>query len=318
MSTPIIRAAGAVLWRAAGEDGEQVEVCLVHRPKYDDWSLPKGKLDPGEHLLATAVREVVEETGHKVSLGIPLSTIRYPVGAAGGGKATKQVHYWLARADDRAPPWPGTEEIDQLAFLPAAEAIERLSQHHDVELVQQALARLGSPPQATSPLVVLRHAKALPRRQWKKQRDADRPLEARGLAEADRLAVLLGAFGADRIVSSDARRCQDTVHPFGASARTPVQADHRLSEEGFEQDPGAAADAVLALLAEDSPTVVCSHRPVLPTLLKATRVAAGAKSLRKQLGKTAANTLPPGGFVVLHRRFVDGQAHVVAVERHEL
>ena len=119
-----VLAAGAVLWRPARRSGsDEIEVGLVHRPKYDDWSLPKGKLDPGEHLVACAVREVLEETGHAVRLGAPLGVQRYPVQGL-----PKEVRYWAARANDSAPPWRGTAEIDRLEFVPASRAGARLTQ----------------------------------------------------------------------------------------------------------------------------------------------------------------------------------------------
>ena len=87
-------AAGAVVWRPDPAHPGEVEVCVVHRPRYDDWSLPKGKLDRGEHLLAGAVREVEEETGQRVVLDRPLPTQHYEVNGV-----PKRVHYWAARAE---------------------------------------------------------------------------------------------------------------------------------------------------------------------------------------------------------------------------
>ena len=98
----------------------EVEVLLVHRPRYDDWSLPKGKLDPGEHPLVCAVREVEEETGHRVVLGRPLPRQRYTVSGR-----PKVVQYWVARADDRAAEWGGTAEIDQHRWVPTWQAPRR-------------------------------------------------------------------------------------------------------------------------------------------------------------------------------------------------
>jgi 8-oxo-dGTP diphosphatase len=311
----LVRAAGVVLWRpsrgATGKDA--IEVGLVHRPKYGDWSLPKGKLDPGEHLLACAVREVVEETGHAVTLGRPLPTVRYPI--SGG---TKEVHYWVARADDDAPPWLGTAEIDRVEFVGATRARSRLTHAHDAALVEQAAASLGSPPLGTSPLVLLRHGKAVGRSGWRGP-DPERPLEAKGTAQADRLAVLLGCFGVERVVSSDAVRCVDTVRPYATTRRVHVELEPRVSEEGFEAAEAGAADVMKTLLADAAPTVVCSHRPVLPALVDA--VAAGAeKPIRKQLAAIVDDTLAAGGFVVVHRRRTadGGVGPVVAVERHEL
>jgi 8-oxo-(d)GTP phosphatase len=308
-----VRAAGCVLWRparAAGSDG--IEVGLVHRPKYDDWSLPKGKVDPGEHIVACAIREVLEETGHAVGLGSPLGIQRYPV-----VEGPKEVLYWAARGDDAAAPWPGTAEIDRLEFVSAARADSRLTHPRDAELVQAAVSALGVPPLPTTPLIVLRHAKALPRKRWRLA-DADRPLDPKGIAQSDRLSVLLACFGIERIVSSDSLRCVDTVRPFATASRRHVELEPRVSEEAHEDCPDVAVQAIRELMADPRPTVVCSHRPVLPTLF----AALGALPLSPfQTPPVLDEPLATGSFVVVHRRSDspagDGALPITAVERHE-
>src|SRR3954454_24592860 len=121
---PIV-AAGAVVLRKGPQ------VLLVHRPKYDDWSFPKGKLDPGEHVTAAGVREVAEETGLHVRLGPPLAGQRYPI--AGG--RMKTVSYWVGRVvgSDDVSGYRPNAEIDRVAWFPYAEALERLTHEHDVE-----------------------------------------------------------------------------------------------------------------------------------------------------------------------------------------
>src|SRR5215472_19203727 len=112
----LIRAAGAVAWRP-GPDSEEPRVLLVHRKKYDDWSLPKGKTEPGELLPVTAVREVLEEGGARLALGRRLSSVRYQVSGR-----PKRVHYWAARVlsvDPRAVP---NSEVDEVAWVPASSA----------------------------------------------------------------------------------------------------------------------------------------------------------------------------------------------------
>lgn len=305
---PVVRAAGAVLWRparAASTPG--IEVGLVHRPKYDDWSLPKGKLDPGEHITGCAVREVLEETGHAISLGVPLGTQRYPVAGA-----LKQVDYWTARADDTAPPWRGTAEIDRLEFVSTQRAASRLSHPRDLDLVESAAALLGEPPTDTTPLIVLRHAKALSRKKWEAP-DPDRPLDPKGTAQADRLAVLLACYGVERVVSSDSLRCVDTVHPYATATRSHVELEPRVTEEAHEKTPDGATDAVTELLTDPRPVVLCSHRPVLPTLFDAldklpTDPFTGSRPVR---------TLSAGAFVVVHRRFSPAGVEIVGAEHHE-
>lgn len=129
-----VRAAGCVLWRRSPVDGE-LEICLVHRPKYDDWSHPKGKLKRDEDALTGALREVAEETGHSARPGAELPTMRY---LANG--RPKQVRYWAAEAG------PGTfvpnTEVDRLLWLSPTAARVRLTQPRDRTLVDALLASL--------------------------------------------------------------------------------------------------------------------------------------------------------------------------------
>src|SRR6266700_2389816 len=174
----LIKAAGGVAWRP-GPDGEP-EILLVHRQKYDDWSLPKGKIEPGEPLAVTAVREVLEEGGARLALGRRLISVRYNVGGR-----PKRVHYWAARTmsvDERAVP---NSEVDEIAWVPAARAAQKVSYPHD----HGVLADFAARPAGTVPLILLRHAKALPKTGWKRA-DADRPLDDAGRADAKTLADL--------------------------------------------------------------------------------------------------------------------------------
>ncbi|MEU4213608.1 NUDIX hydrolase [Streptomyces sp. NPDC026206] len=130
---PAVRAAGCVLWRRR----ERIELALVHRPKYGDWSWPKGKLKRGEDARAGAVREVLEETGMHCVLGPPLPSARYV--AAG---RLKEVRYWAAEALGGSFE-PG-REVDRLLWLPPAEARERLTHDRDRPLVDALLLTWGS------------------------------------------------------------------------------------------------------------------------------------------------------------------------------
>jgi 8-oxo-dGTP diphosphatase len=312
-----VLAAGAVLWRPGDDPDSPVEVGMVHRPKYDDWSLPKGKLDHGEHLLACAVREVLEETGHAITLGAPVGVQRYPVLGV-----PKEVRYWAARADDAAPMWPGTLEIDALQFVAHDRLSEQLTHARDVELVDAAVVALGSPPRATSPLIVLRHAKARPRKQWRGL-DGDRPLDARGIAQADRLAVLLACFGVQRVVTSDSLRCIETVRPYATAARLHLELEPRVTEEAHDEDgPEAAQLALRELFNDPRPTVLCSHRPVLPSIITALGPLPDSPFPMAPLDD---DPLTPGSFVVVHRRWPaslgtadTAEPDLVGSERHDL
>jgi 8-oxo-dGTP diphosphatase len=130
----VVRAAGCVLWRRSPADGT-LELCLVHRPKYDDWSWPKGKLRRGEDPLAGALREVTEETGYAAVPGPELSAVTYMVGGR-----PKQVRYWAAEA--AAGHFVPNREVDRLRWLTPAGARGRLTQFRDRELVDELLRTL--------------------------------------------------------------------------------------------------------------------------------------------------------------------------------
>ncbi|MGI5470227.1 NUDIX hydrolase [Streptomyces sp. CA-132043] len=135
MNEAVILAAGCVLWRRSGErDG--LEIAVVYRPKWGDWSLPKGKAEPGEEARATAVREVFEETGMTCTLGPELPSTRYR-DAKG---RPKQVRYWSAEATGGA--FAPNREVTQLLWLSPPDARNRLTRPMDAELVDALLASL--------------------------------------------------------------------------------------------------------------------------------------------------------------------------------
>jgi 8-oxo-dGTP pyrophosphatase MutT (NUDIX family) len=164
-----VKAAGGVVCRPAG-DG--VELAVVHRPRYDDWSFPKGKLDRGELAPVAAVREVLEETGVRVRLGAPLDFQRYPTGGR-----VKKVFYWHGRVvgDHEVSGYRVNSEIDDLAWVPLEEAATRLSYTIDQQTLVEALATEWR----TRTLVVVRHSPARSRKAWRKD-DRLRPLLATG------------------------------------------------------------------------------------------------------------------------------------------
>ena len=167
---PDVVAAGAVITRK-GPAGR--EFLLVHRPKYDDWSFPKGKQDPGEHVTTTAIREVLEETGIEIRLGRPLRPQLY---AVSGGRA-KTVHYWVGHVvgDDDVSSYEINDEVDDLAWLSESAAKERMTYLDDIDL----LAQFDEFRKTTSALLVVRHAKAEKRDRWDGP-DPKRPLNELG------------------------------------------------------------------------------------------------------------------------------------------
>lgn len=232
----VVRAAGAVVWRPGARGPE---VALVHRPRYDDWSYPKGKCERGEHVLLGAVREVEEETSLRIVLGRPLRPLVY----RSGGRP-KRVGYWVARAASSAGFVPGSE-VDEVAWLPASAARERLSYQRDVRLLDEFLAG----PARTVPFIVLRHATA-GRKAASRVADLARPLDAQGTQDAKLLAALLGCFAPTRVVSSAAERCVATVRPFAAAAGVPVELEPAFGPPGggpAATVPGAATIAEKAV-----------------------------------------------------------------------
>ena len=268
------------------------EVVIVHRKRYDDWTLPKGKTEAGESIPASAVREVREETGVTIRLGIPLDRICYEAGKSG----PKQVDYWggtVLEARRRAP----DAEVDVVSWLPVRAALSRLTFAHDHFLVQQYIEQ---PP--TTPLLIVRHAKAMDRKDWSKK-DAARPINARGRRQAGLLVPMLGAYGVTSLVSSSSSRCVATLVPYSKQHDLTVQRHDKLSEEDGADDPRGVSKLVRKirddLLSARQPTALCVHRPVLPHVLDALDIA--------------PQTLVTGEFLVAH---LTGDGTVHSVERH--
>ncbi len=283
-----ITAAGAVVWRY---DSTEPEVVVIHRPRWSDWSLPKGKLDPGESAPAAAVREVLEETGLRVRLGVRLPDQHYHVGD--GQPRPKVVSYWAARAGSDADlrRFQPNDEVDKVRWLPLSVAQQRLSYGHDVGLVET----FAQAPYDSSPLLVIRHAQARDRKTWRGE-DSERTLNAAGSRQAMALSPLLAAYGVRRVVSSDAARCVDTVLPFANATRAKVALDPALSEQ--RADAERIRERLGVALGSRRRIALCSHRPVLPEIFAALGVELVVMS--------AADV------VVLHR----AQGAVLAMEHH--
>lgn len=301
----VIHAAGVVLLRDAGG---AAEVLLVHRPRLADWSLPKGKVDAGEHVIEAAVREVDEETGFVPVLGCPLPSASYSVESQ-----PKVVRYWAARVGQEEGFAPD-DEVDEVAWVPVDEAADRLTYPRDADLVASAVAL---PP--TSPLVILRHAQAIKRADFDGADDDDRPLSGVGRSQTKRIARLLDAFGVTTVHASSARRCEQTVRRFARGHDLEVVSESDLTEQRHADKPGAARRRMRALASVPEPLVVCGHRPVLPTMLEAVAEELGMDVDAPDIRRAWDPRLAPGGFIVVHRAFApDGVAHAVAVERHAL
>ena len=282
--TEEIAAAGAVVWRR-GVDATP-EIALVHRPRYDDWSLPKGKLDAGECHRSAAVREIAEETGFHVALGRHLGRTEYPVTRPHPGP--KVVEYYAARALNGSFV-PG-DEVDELRWVPAPAASSMLSYSHDEPIVRSFLAM----PADLTTLLLVRHAKAGSRSAWDGP-DAQRPLSANGRRQLPHVSTLSALYGASRVHAAPLVRCVDTVRQVADSLGVTVLPEPLLSEEGY--DPDAAVARLLTIAGMGGVPVACSQGGVIPDLVS--RVAgAGGVDVGEVVSKKAsvwALFFSPGG-----------------------
>lgn len=251
-----IWAAGGVLWRPRDNDG--VEIGVIHRPRYDDWTLPKGKLEPDETLVMTAAREIGEETGYRVRLGRHLRDVAYDISSG-----HKRVRYWSAQAADGA--FVENHEVDTMEWL-GVEAADRLLSYSQDRRVLREFTRL---PADLDTLLLVRHAKAGSRSRYRGD-DRLRPLDAEGRAQADALAAMLPAFGANEVHSADRTRCEQTVAPTAEALGVPIMTEPTLSEEAYRDDPVAAQRRIVDLAADSGAVVraVCSQGKVIPPLLE--------------------------------------------------
>lgn len=305
-----VPAAGTIPWRVV--DGE-LQVLLVHRPRYDDWSWAKGKLDPGEEAAVAAVRETHEESAHTVRLGRPLPEARYQIFDRDHTYATKEVSYWAATVTDAT----GTlvNEIDEIAWLGPTEAHNRLDYARDQDQLLALVAMHRAGELDTWPLIIVRHATALPRSKWA-QKDWLRPLDARGRARAQALVPLLAAYGPLRVVSSSSTRCRDTLAPYARATATSVKLREALTEEKFEKAPKKAIALVDKEIRRGKPAAICTHRPLLPALLERLRDHGATPDVRALYDEAAANGMEKGELIVAHVSGTGQAARIVAAERY--
>jgi 8-oxo-dGTP pyrophosphatase MutT (NUDIX family)/phosphohistidine phosphatase SixA len=247
-------AAGTLCWRL--EKGA-LEVLIIHRPRYGDWSWPKGKLDPGETTPECAVRETFEEVGLSVTLGIPLAAISYPVTAG-----LKLVHYWAA-GTGRLVPAPDGKEVDHTEWVSPERARELLTNPSDIEPLEALEAAHRARNLQTWPLIVVRHAKAKPRSSWSRA-EGERPLAATGRRQAVAVSRLLQAWNPERVVSSPWVRCVQTISPYVTQRSAKLKLVDALTEHDAARRPGRARNAVERVVDKRRPVALCTHRPVLP------------------------------------------------------
>jgi 8-oxo-dGTP diphosphatase len=253
----VIEAAGAVLWRPSKKHG--VKVAVIHRPRYDDWSLPKGKAERGECPTVTASREVDEETGFAARIGRHIDTISYEASSS-----RKVVHYFSGQAVAGA--FTPNREVDELEWLSVAKARARLSYPRDRAVLDSFITL----PTALATVILVRHARAGQRDSFVGA-DSKRPLDRRGRKQAAELVRRLTVFGPAAVVAAPLERCRQTVAPLADSLRVAVTDEPSFSEAEYQHDPAAARRRTVELAlagADNGPTVVCSQGGVIPGVIK--------------------------------------------------
>lgn len=310
-----VHAAGAVVWRVRDS---RLEVLLVHRPIHGDWSWPKGKPKRNETLPACAIREVEEETGVRVVLGVPLPQVTYRLSTG----EQKVNWYWAAQeVSDTAVlaarpvvrPAPD-HEIDESVWVEAVTAMTMLTRRSDRAPLSALLDVYADDRLNTWAFVITRHARAKKRGSWAGG-ELDRPLTPKGRKQAKRLIPLFAAYGVTEIISSPWGRCKWTVEPFAHAAGLSICERTGLTEEGAVARPQKAQRLSSKALTSGTATVVCTHRPALPAVL-----AGAATHTPKRIKKDFPAVDPhlePGESLILHVAPREGKKPlVVALERH--
>jgi len=274
-------AAGAVLWRRSNKG--DIEVAIVHRPAYDDWSLPKGKVEGSEALIACAYREVIEETGYQARFGPYLGDTFYEVNGV-----PKVVRYWAAQVVVGVEDGFDRTEVDQVAWLSTKKALERLTIKDDRKILKRFL-KLG---RDTKPFILLRHAKGVNRGDWLGD-DGDRPLTEKGLRQVKSLIDALHVFDIKEIHTSDAIRCLDTASPIATAYGIRPVVNSDLSEYTYSRDKESAARYIKNLFERDESILVCGHNPILSKIAK--------KMAKKMHMQKEDFSLGKGDAFIIHR-----------------
>jgi 8-oxo-dGTP diphosphatase len=280
-----IFAAGTVIFKGKGLNQK---IAVIHRPHREDWSFPKGKIDAPESAPSAAVRETLEETGLHVVLHQSLTPQEYIF-----DNLPKTVFYWRARLV-KPPVFVPNDEADQLVWVSLKAALKLLTYEVDRQLAKEAFKAKD-----TKPLILLRHATAEKRIEWSDRYskaippDSFRPLTPAGIMQSHLIGDLLGAFGINKVVSSDSIRCVATVSPYAASQELALEAHQTLSELGWEFNNKSGLKLIRKLAMLNQPVVICGHRPALPAL-------AQAIGNEFDFGDIDAS-LPPAGVLIIHR-----------------
>ena len=252
---------------------DDFELCLVYRPKYDDWSWPKGKNEDNESHRHTAVREVGEETGYAVALGPHIAQIEYPLENEGkksisksGAKnnsqnnnkteVVKRIHYWMMREIDensamrRLPAFGPIKpakptEIGNIIWLTPSKARKKLTHDSDRKVLDAFLEKLHAGQTEYKTLILVRHGKAESRKSWQGS-EATRPITPLGYAASYALGRELACYAPNRIVSSPWKRCVETVATFAHDSSLPIEQIAELTEDHHENKPKSTLSVLIS------------------------------------------------------------------------
>lgn len=327
LPSALVRAAGALVWRMRDEacdggrtfsqviDPRDIEVLVVHRPKYNDWSWPKGKTEQGELLTAAAVREVEEETGYVISLGQPLTVQRYRL----GNGHIKEVYYWVGSLAgdspatrvrvpvERAP----RQEIDESRWVSCQEAEKLLTRRGDRRLLTELAALAQSGTLVTRPFVLMRNAQAVDRSQWNGLLSR-RHLSREGVRQSFDVVSALSAFGVEDVHASSWMSDHRSVAPYAAAAGVKIHVHEQLTESARDANACVVRECVADLMTQSAvPMVVCVNQRVVPDVLDVLRCESSSEVHVRY--PRQAPWLTSGELLIAH---LAGQKRpVVAVER---
>jgi 8-oxo-dGTP diphosphatase len=290
MTSNLIRGGGCVVWRRTSDDA--IEIALVYRPKYRDWSFPKGKCEENETPLTAAYRETLEETGFQVKLSRFLGDVEYQV-----EDVRKSVSYWRAKfvANLGSKPNP---EIGDVRWFSPRESLDILQNASDREILNKFLET----DLDTKIIILLRHCKAIARTDWSEP-DTKRPLDQVGIQQALKLVESLIPFGVEEIHSSIAVRCYESINPIARLLSLNYFFTDSLSEEVYNEKPNRVFRYIDRLLESTGTILVCSHNPILPHYLQHKLI---------QQGFNVSDTfLKPGDAWVVHHI----QKEIISVDK---
>ena len=283
-----VRAGGGVVHRTNGKAGEYL---LVHRPRYDDWTLPKGKLNRREGYLEAALREVREETGVRADQPVRVGSIGYMTDQGN----RKVVRWWLMGTED-AGRFTANNEVDEVAWLSKGKAMRRLDYQADRNVLERAGGLIDDATRAT--IYLTRHSRAGDKAAWR-GKDRKRPLDKKGRKQSIRIAAGLDGHPITRIVSSEAQRCVQTVRPLSFSIRLPIQIDKRLRVD-------SKAKKVFSLISEleGESVVLSTHGEVIELVMNALQAEGIELDGPRESGKGSIWVLQASKGVVESGRYI--------------